>query len=38
MVGEEIRRTPGHDAWVVGEEPCIMLDFSGADEFAQEAK
>jgi quercetin dioxygenase-like cupin family protein len=29
---------PGHDAWVVGEEPCVMLDFSGADEFAQEAK
>ena len=20
---------PGHDAWVVGDEPCIMLDFAG---------
>ena len=29
---------PGHDAWVVGEEPCVMLDFSGADEYAKEAK
>ena len=28
----------GHDAWVVGEEPCIMLDLSGADEYAEEAK
>src|SRR4030095_8138772 len=21
---------PGHDAWVVGNEPCISLDFTGA--------
>ena len=28
----------GHDAWVVGEEPCVMLDFSGADEYVKEAK
>ena len=20
---------PGHDAWVVGDEPCVMLDFRG---------
>ena len=20
---------PGHDAWVVGDEPCVTLDFSG---------
>ena len=21
---------PGHDAWVTGDEPCIILDFQGA--------
>lgn len=21
---------PGHDAWVVGDEPCVLLDFQGA--------
>ncbi|TDE30924.1 cupin domain-containing protein [Actinomadura sp. 6K520] len=20
---------PGHDAWVVGDEPCVVLDFAG---------
>lgn len=20
---------PGHNAWVVGDEPCIMIDFTG---------
>lgn len=26
---------PGHDAWVVGEEPCVLLDFSGAAVYAK---
>ena len=21
---------PGHDAWIVGDEPCVMYEFSGA--------
>lgn len=21
--------TPGHDAWVIGNEPCVAIDFSG---------
>jgi len=21
---------PGHDAWVIGDEPCVLLDFQGA--------
>ncbi|MES9543255.1 hypothetical protein AB0C21_23475 [Spirillospora sp. NPDC049024] len=21
--------TPGHDAWVVGDEACVMYDFAG---------
>ena len=23
---------PGHDAWVVGDEPCVILDYSGASQ------
>ena len=26
---------PGHDAWIVGDEPCIALDFSGAALYAK---
>lgn len=28
---------PGHDAWTLGDEPCVMLDFSGADQYARGA-
>jgi hypothetical protein len=27
--GEAFIAAPGHDAWVVREEPCIALDFIG---------
>jgi len=26
---------PGHDAWIVGAEPCVMFDFSGAVTYAK---
>jgi uncharacterized cupin superfamily protein len=26
---------PGHDAWIVGQETCVMLDFSGAATYAK---
>ena len=26
---------PGHNAWVVGNEPCIMIDFTGAKGYAK---
>lgn len=26
---------PGHDAWTVGDEPCVVLDFSGMKEYAR---
>jgi quercetin dioxygenase-like cupin family protein len=26
---------PGHDAWVVGNEPCIGIDFTGAKTYAK---
>lgn len=25
---------PGHDAWIVGDEPCVWLEFAGADRYA----
>jgi hypothetical protein len=24
---------PGHNTWVVGEEPCVIIDFSGIEEY-----
>lgn len=26
---------PGHDAWVVGDEPCVSIDFTGMGEYAK---
>ena len=26
---------PGHDAWVLGNEPCVMLDIGGFEEYAK---
>lgn len=28
---------PGHDAWVVGDEPVVVIDISGMAEFARPA-
>jgi quercetin dioxygenase-like cupin family protein len=25
---------PGHDNWVVGDEPCVLVDFAGMKEYA----
>ncbi|MDX6274833.1 MAG: hypothetical protein QOJ92_2043 [Frankiales bacterium] len=34
--GDAFVCSPGHDAWVVGDEPCIALDFAGgAAEYAK---
>ncbi|MCA1832290.1 MAG: cupin domain-containing protein [Actinomycetota bacterium] len=27
--GDALSIRPGHDAWVVGDEPCVMLDWGG---------
>jgi quercetin dioxygenase-like cupin family protein len=27
--GSLVEAAPGHDAWVVGGEPCVMIDFGG---------
>jgi hypothetical protein len=26
---------PGHDAWVVGNEPAVMIDISGMENYAR---
>jgi cupin domain len=36
--GDAVVIPPGHDAWTVGDEACVMLDFAGADEYAKGAR
>ena len=26
---------PGHDAWVVGDEPCVVIDWQGFADYAK---
>lgn len=33
--GDVVDIPAGHDAWVVGNEPCVMLDFAGMANYAQ---
>jgi hypothetical protein len=33
--GEVAALPPGHDAWVVGNEPVVMIDWSGARTYAR---
>jgi len=33
--GQYFSIAPGHDAWVVGDEACVMLDFTGTDTYAR---
>lgn len=33
--GEVMNLGPGHDAWVVGDEPCVMIDWTGASTYAK---
>jgi hypothetical protein len=35
--GDFVYIAPGHDAWVVGDEPCVGLDFGGFAQYAQAA-
>ena len=28
---------PGHDVWVVGDEPCVSIDFTGMKDFSKKA-
>ncbi len=33
--GDAIVISPGHDAWVVGDETCVVLDWSGSADYAK---
>lgn len=33
--GEVYRIAPGHDAWVVGDEPAVFVEFQGAANYAR---
>jgi quercetin dioxygenase-like cupin family protein len=33
--GDLFEIAPGHDSWVVGEEPYVSIHFLGADEYAR---
>jgi quercetin dioxygenase-like cupin family protein len=35
--GDAVTIPPGHDAWIIGDEACTMLDFSGAERYAKGA-
>ena len=33
--GDAFVAEPGHDAWVVGNEPCVMVDWTGVSKYAK---
>jgi hypothetical protein len=33
--GEVYRVAPGHEAWVVGDEPVVTVEFQGAAHYAE---
>ena len=33
--GDAMLIPPGHDAWTVGDEPCVSVDFSGMEQYAK---
>ncbi|MFD9411494.1 cupin domain-containing protein [Streptomyces sp. NPDC059989] len=35
--GDFISIAPGHDAWVLGDEQCVVLDWTGYGQFAKPA-
>jgi mannose-6-phosphate isomerase-like protein (cupin superfamily) len=35
--GDFVFIPPGHDAWVVGDEPFVAVDFSGLKEYVEES-
>lgn len=33
--GDFATMAPGHDAWVLGDEPCVVIDWQGFDDYAK---
>ena len=36
--GDVLNIPPGHDAWVVGNEPVVLVDFQGMVDYAKRSK
>lgn len=36
--GDYVDIPPGHDAWVVGQDTCVVLDFMGMESYAQASR
>jgi hypothetical protein len=34
--GDVASIAPGHDAWVVGDEPCVAVDFGSISQYAKQ--
>jgi hypothetical protein len=34
--GSAVWIPPGHDAWIVGDEECVIVDFTGAAQYAKQ--
>jgi quercetin dioxygenase-like cupin family protein len=35
VAGDVVSIPPGHDAWVVGDEPVVVIDISGMRDYAK---
>ena len=33
--GDFATMAPGHDAWIVGDEPCVVIDWQGFSDYAR---
>jgi mannose-6-phosphate isomerase-like protein (cupin superfamily) len=33
--GDVVEVPPGHDAWVVGDQPCVLIDFGAVESYAE---
>ena len=33
--GDYAHIPPGHDAWVIGDEPCVVVDWQGYADYAK---
>lgn len=36
QAGDAFKIPPGHDAWVEGSQPCVMIDVTGYEHYAEE--
>ena len=33
--GDAFYMPAGHDAWIAGDEPCVLIDVTGFDQYAK---